>query len=201
MKIKPLYIYLFGIVLAVAAFFFISQDSGTSKIPAQNEIANRQMPNDAVHKGLQKTEAQSPDKNNVNSTVMKHLEMLKQAVDKSPKDTVKLKQYADFLAAAHQPGEALVYYNRILKINPKRTDVIFSVAYINYTERKFDEAEKLLKSVLSYDKNNLKVYYNLGAIAYSNGKKEKAKEIWEKLAKEHPNTAMGKMAQKSIKQM
>ena len=201
MKIKPLYIYLFGVVLAVAVFFFVSYDSGTNTMPAQNNIANKQMPNDAIHKGLQNPNEQPPNKDNVDATVMKHLDMLKKAVDESPKDTVKLKEYADFLAAAHKPNDALEYYNRILKINPKRTDIIFSVAYINYTERKFDVAEKLLNSVLSYDKNNLRAYYNLGAIAYSSGNKEKAKKIWTKLANEYPKSAMGKMAKESVKQI
>ncbi len=201
MKIKPLYIYLFGIILAAAVFFIVSSDSGTSKVPAQSQIANKQMPNDEVHKGLQNPSTQAPDKNNVNPEVMKHLETLKKAVDASPNDTVKLKEYADFLAAAHQQNEALKYYERILKINPERTDIIFSAAYIKYTDRKFDEAEKLLKSVLTYDKNNLKVYYNLGAIAYSSGNKEKARQIWTKLAKEYPNSAMGQMAKKSAEQM
>jgi len=201
MKIKPLYMYLFGIVLAVAVFFFVSSDSGTSQIPAQREIAGRQMPNDAVHKGLHNPGAQMPDKNNVDSTIIKHLEMLKTAVDKDPRDTLKLREYANFLSAAHKPDEALKYYERILKVNPERTDIILSVAYIHYTERNFDEAEKMLKSILSYDKNNLKVYYNLGAIAYSAGNKVKAKEIWTKLSKEHPKTAMGEMAKKAIAHM
>ncbi len=199
MKIKPLYIYLFGIVLAGAVFFYVSQGSGTTNLPTQSEIANKQIPNDAVHRGLQNPNNQSPNKSNVDSTVMKHLDMLKKAVEASPNDTVKLKQYADFLAAAHEPGEALEYYNRILKVNPNRTDIIFSVAYINYTEKKFDEAEKLLKRVLSYDKNNLRAYYNLGAIAYSSGNKEKAKKIWTKLADDYPNSPMGKMAKESVK--
>lgn len=201
MKVRPLYIYLFGIILAAAVFFIVSSNSGTSKVPAQSQIANKQMPNDDIHKGLQNPNSESPDKNNVNPEVMKHLEMLKKAVDASPNDTLKLREYADFLAEAHQQDEALKYYERILKVNPERTDIIFSVAYIHYTEKNFDEAEKLLKSVLTYDKNNLKVYYNLGAIAYSSGNKEKARQIWTKLAKEYPNSAMGKKAKKSTEQM
>ncbi len=198
MKIKPLYIYLFGVVLAVAVFFFISHDSGMSNLPTQNEIANKKIPDDAVHRGLQNPNNQPPNKANVDATVMKHLDMLKKAVEESPNDTLKIKQYADFLAAAHKPDEALEYYQKILKVNPKRTDVIFSVAYINYTEKKFDEAEKLLTQVLSFDKNNLKAYYNLGAIAYSSGNKEKAKKIWTKLAEEYPNSSMGKMAKETL---
>ncbi len=201
MKFRPIYIYLLGIVLAVAVFFFISQDSGTSVAPSQSEIANKQIPQDDIHKGLQNPNGQAPGKDNVSDMVIKHLDMLKKAVDESPNDTLKLREYADFLAAAHKQDQAIEFYNRILKVNPKRTDIIFSVAYINYTNNKFDEAEKMLNRVLSYDKNNLQAYYNLGAIAYSSGNKDKAKQIWTKLAKDHPKTEMGDMAKKSLEQM
>ena len=200
MKFKPLYIYLLGVVIAVVAFFIVSKDSGSSIAP-QNGIANQQMPQDDIHKGLSNPNGPPPNKDNVNQEVMKHLAMLKQAVEQNPNDTLKMRQYADFLAAAHQQDEAIEYYNKILKINPRRIDILSAVAYINYLNQKFDVAENYLNKILAVDKNNLEAQYNLGAVAFSSGDKAKAKQIWTKLAKEHPQTQMGETAKKTLSQM
>lgn len=163
------------------------------------QVPDKQMPNDAVHKGL--TGGMQPGKDNVMDVVKQHLAMLKKAVDESPNDTAKIKQYADFLAAAHQQDEALVYYSKILNINPKRIDILFSVAYIHYTKREFPEAEKYLNKVLSYDKNNVQAYYNLGAVAVSKGDKAKAKEIWSRIIKDYPKSQIAETAKKSLNEI
>lgn len=198
-NIKPIYIYGFGIIIAALVFIFLSQQDVTD-ITKNPTAANQNIPNDEIHKGLGSS-AQPPSKNNVMSEVMQHLTMLKKAVDESPNDTAKIKQYADFLSAAHNPDEALVYYDKILKVNPRRTDILFSIAFINYNKQKFSDAEKCLDKVISYDKNNLTAYYNLGAIAASKGDKNKAKEIWSKLVKEHPKTQIAELAQKSLNEI
>ncbi len=196
MKIKPLYVYLLGIALAVVVFFIVSKESGKS-VTTQNNIVNQQMPQDNIHKGLSMN-GQAPNKNNVSKEIEQHMAMLKEAVEKSPNDTLKIREYADFLAAAHQQDQAMVYYDKILKVNPRRTDILSHIAYINYINRNFDNAEKYLKRIISVDKNNLQAVYNLGAIAFSRGDKAKAKQIWSKLAKEHPNTPMGNTAKKTL---
>ncbi len=195
-NIKPVYIYLGGIILAIVAFFIISSKNSTNKNLPLNNITGKEMPQDSIHKAFMNKE--KPDKNNVMASVMKRMEVLKKAVEENPKDTVKLKKYADFLAVAHQPKESLIYYDKILKINPKRIDVLFSVAYVNYMTQKYDNAEKVLKRIISIDKGNLRAYYNLGAIAVKKGNKTKAKEIWSKLAQEHPETKIGKLAKQSL---
>lgn len=195
-NIKPIYIYLFGIIIAIAAFFVISSNNSTDKNLPLNNIANKEMPQDSIHKALMNGE--KPGKDNVMASVMKRMEKLKKAVEENPRDTVKLKQYADFLAVAHQPEESLIYYNKILKINPKRVDILFSEAYLKYSTQKYDDAENILNKIISIDKTNLKAYYNLGAIEVTKGNKTKAKEIWSKLAKEHPGTEIGKLAKQSL---
>ncbi len=199
-NIKPLYIYGFGIILAALVFIFLSQQDSADNIKNPGITANQNMPNDSIHKGLNNS-VQPPSKNNVMADVMQHLAMLKKAADESPNDTIKIKEYADFLSAAHKPDEALIYYNKILKVNPRRTDILFSVAFIHYNEKNFEEAEKCLNKVLSYDKGNLTAFYNLGAIAASKGDKNKAKEIWSKLVKEHPKTQIAELAQKSLNEI
>ncbi len=195
-KIKPLYIYLIGIILTVIIFYFITQDTSQTT-PAPGNITGNQMPQDQVHKGLQ----QPPGASNVMPEVMQKMEEMKKDVDAHPNDTLKVKQYADFLAEAHQKDKALVYYQKILNIDPKRKDVLFTVAYINYSNRNFDEAEKDLKQILNIDKRNVQAYYNLGAIAASKGDKVKAEQIWTKLIMEFPNSSLAQRAKESITQL
>ena len=198
-NIKPIYIYGVGIIIAALVFIFLSQKDASDTVKNSAGITDKQMPNDAVHKGL--AGGMQPSKDNVMDVVKQHLAMLKKAVDESPNDTAKIKQYAEFLAAAHQQDEALVYYNKILNVNPKRIDVLFSVAYIHYTKHEFPEAEKYLNKILSYDKNNVEAYYNLGALAVSKGDKAKAKEIWSKLIRDYPNAQISEIAKKSMNEI
>lgn len=195
-KIKPLYIYLLGIILTVIIFYFITKDTSQTT-PAPGNIAGNQMPQDQVHKGLQ----QPPGASNVMPEIMQKMEEMKKDVDAHPNDTLKVRQYADFLAEAHQKDKALLYYQKILNINPKRIDILFTVAYINYSNRNFEEAEKDLKQVLNIDKRNVQAYYNLGAIAASKGDKIKAEQIWTKLIMEFPDSPLAQKAKESLTQL
>jgi tetratricopeptide (TPR) repeat protein len=197
-NIKPIYIYGAGIIIAALVFILLSQKDASDAAKNSSDAANKQMPNDAIHKGLG---GKQPGKDNVMEEVKQHLAMLKKAVDESPNDTVKIKQYAEFLAAAHNQDEALIYYNKILNVNPKRLDVLFSIAYIHYMKQEFPEAEKYLGKIISYDKNNVQAYYNLGAVAASKGDKVKAKEIWTKLIKDFPKGQITELAKKSMNEI
>ncbi len=199
-NIKPVFIYGFGLILAVVVFWIVSSRNTSTSTSIPNDITNKQMPNDSLHKSLGMPGNQ-PDKENVMASVMKKMEMLKEEVEKSPNDTLKIKRYAKFLEAAHQMKEALNYFDKILKVDPKRIDILYSEARINYISRNFTKAEELLKRIISIDKNSLEAYYNLGAVAFSSGNKEKAKEIWTKLAKGHPRTKMGELAKKTLSQI
>ncbi len=196
-NIKPLYIYLTGIVLAIAIFYFISQ-STSQTTPSPMSGGSSQMPQDQIHNGIQNP---PPGKDNVMASVMQKMEDMKKDVDAHPNDTLKIRQYADFLAEAHQKDKAINYYQKILNINPKRIDILFTVAYLNYVQKNFDEAENYLHKVIAVDKNNVQAYYNLGAIAASKGDKVKAQQIWTKLVMEFPNSPLAPRAKESISQL
>ncbi len=194
MKIKPIYIYGSVVVLAIIFLVFFTSRND-SNIP--ENVQNNQMPDDDIHKGLQ----QPPGKDNVSSEVKRHLEMLKKEVEENPKDTLKMREYADFLSAAHQPDEAIIYYNNILNVNPKRSDVLFSLAYIYFNKKDYDKAEGLVNKILLYEPDNAEAMYNLGAIAASNGDKQKARTQWEKLIKNYPGSNASKLAESSLKKL
>jgi len=198
-NIKPIYVYGVGIIIAALVFIILSQKDASNAAKGPGSLTNMQMPNDSLHRGL--TGAMQPGKDNVMETIKQHLAMLKKSVDENPGDTLMMRHYADFLAAAHQQDEALVCYNKILNVNNRRVDILFSIANIYYAKHEFPETEKYLNEILSYDKNNLKAYYNLGAVAVSKGDKAKAREIWSKIIRDYPNSPISETAKKSLNEI
>ncbi len=206
-KIKPMYIYLFGIVIAVAAIILVSKDNPqlanntVQNAPPSGDIEGKTMPNDQVHQGLENPLAQKPGKNNVMPSIMQHMEKLKSDVEKHPDDTLKIRQYADFLNEAHQYDKAIVYYKKILEKNPKRIDVLSSLVFISFNQNKLNESEKYLKRILSIDKNNVEAMYNLGAVSATKGERKKAREIWTKIVDDYPNSPLAQKAKDSINRL
>jgi tetratricopeptide (TPR) repeat protein len=164
-----------------------------------SSIQDKQMPMDDVHKNFGNTEA--PTKANVNENFRKQLENLKQKVEANPKDTLTLREYADLLNEGHKPLEAIQYYEKILKFNPNRTDVLFNLSIIYFNNNDLDKAEEFTNRILSYDINNDQAYYNIGAISAVKGDREKARKIWEDLIKKYPGSQTAKLASSSLKSL
>ncbi len=193
MKFKPLYAYLGLVVILVVLLLVFTQKN---KSNSSADVSNQEMPNDDVHKGLKN--GGSPNRSNVSADIIRKMEELKKSVENNPGDTLKMKEYADFLTEAHKPDEAVKYYQKILKVNPKRTDILFSLAFIYYNKQDYDKSDELTNQILSYDKNNVLALYNLGAIAATKGDNEKAREVWNSLIEKYPNSEAAKAAQQSL---
>ena len=194
MKFKPLYAYLSLIVILIVLLVVFTQKNKSNE--TAGDITNQEIPNDDIHKGLQNGEA--PNKSNVSADIIRKMEELKKEAEENPNDTLKLKEYADFLAEAHKADEAIKYYQKILRIDPKRTDVLFSLSFIFYNKRDYDKSEEYTNKILSYDKNNPLALYNLGAISATRGDKNKAKKIWNGIIEEYPNSEAAKTAEESL---
>jgi tetratricopeptide (TPR) repeat protein len=193
MKFKPLYLYLGLILVLVVLLFVFTNKNNSSSAP---DVSKQEMPNDEIHEGLKNN--QTPGRANVSPEVIRRMEELKKAAEENPNDTLKLREYADFLTEAHKPDEAVNYYEKILKVNPKRTDILFSLSFIYYNKQDYDKSNELTNKILSIDKNNPQALYNLGAIAATKGNNNEARNIWNKLIKDHPNTEAAKAAEQSI---
>ncbi len=111
MKFKTYYLYVI-IVLAAAAVLLIVSNQQKSK---QNTEVK--MPEDEIHKGLEDP-MKTPGKGNVSEEAIHQMEMLKKAAEENPDDTLKLREYADFLGQAHNQDEAIKQYEKILKKDP-----------------------------------------------------------------------------------
>ena len=178
--------------------FIQNTGSNDSKKVAPVDIANKQMPADELHKGLNNPTTPPPTKENVSEGFKHELNALKEEFNKNPKDTSVLRQYADLLAASHKQDEAIPLYEKILKINPHRTDILFSLSFIYYNKGDFLNAEEITKRILIYDKKNPQALYNIGAIAVSMGNSRKAREIWTKLITDYPTSETAGLAKESL---
>lgn len=197
MRIKTIYIY--GLMfLFVIVVIIIATNQRTKKISAMEDISNKEMPQDDIHKNLEK-DSQSPHGQvKVSEEVKKKMNELKAAVDANPNDTSKVREYADFLLAAHKPEESIPYYEMILKKDPKRKDIRFSLTFIYYNKGELDKAEEETNKILAIDKNDSMAKYNLGAIEATRGNNEKAREIWNKLIQEDPKSETAELARNAL---
>lgn len=198
MKFKPIYFYPTLVIIILIVLIITINDSNKTHVKVEDEIVNKEMPNDEVHKGLNVPGKESPTKQNVTSTVLERLESMKKEVEKNPNDTLKLKEFADFLTAAHKPEEAIPYYEKILKIDPNNKEVLFNLSFIYNTKRDFLRAENYTIKILKLDPKDTQALYNLGAISASKGNKNKARDIWEKIVKDFPGTEIESLAKSGL---
>lgn len=159
------------------------------------------MPMDDVHKKLNNGMMQDPSGSNVSEEAKHKIEVMKKDVDANPNDTLKMREYADFLAAAHKPDDALLYYQKILDKDKRRKDIYFSITYIYYTKGDLVKAEDVTKTMLKLFPADPMANYNLGAIEATKGNKDKAREIWTKLIEENLDNETTELAKNSINRL
>ncbi|HKI77641.1 MAG TPA: tetratricopeptide repeat protein [Ignavibacteriaceae bacterium] len=200
MKIKPAYIYVILIAALILFLVISSQDTKTIKPSTAGNIQDQEIPQDDIHSSL-RTPGSTPGKDNVSETVNRRIEEFKTTLKKNPNDTLTIKEYADFLLAAHQPLNALPLYEKILKVDPKRADIHFSLTYIYYSQGNLDKAEEETKLILLYNKKDPQAFYNLGAISATRGNFEKAKKYWNDIIANNPGTEIAKLASSSLEKL
>jgi Tfp pilus assembly protein PilF len=201
LKFRIAYLYLILAAGVVITLIFLSGGNNTNTEPAAGNIENQQVPNDDIHKGLGNPGGSNPSKGNVSQEFYQKMDMLKKDVEANPNDTAKIKQYADFISAAHKPEQAIPYYEKILKVDPGRNDILFSLSMIYFTKQDYNKAEEYTNRILKNDKNNTQAMYNLGAIAASKGDKARAKEIWQRLVSTYPGNEAAELAKSSLEKL
>ncbi len=203
MKIKPAYIYSAIAIAAILFLVIVSQEDSptTESLKTTSSTDSGKMPSDEIHKGMQPPGSEAPSKENVNNAFKHQIEMLDKDIKEHPNDTLKLRQYADLLTAGHRGKDAIQYYERILKIDPKRRDIYFDLTFIYYEQQDFNKAEELTKKILSLNSKDYQALYNLGAIEIAKGNKQKGREIWENIIKEFPNSEAASQAKSSLEKL
>ena len=107
MKFKPLYAYLSLIIILVVLLVVFTQKNN-EELP--QDVANKEIPNDDIHNGLKNGD--TPNKSNVSADIMHKMEELKKGTEENPDDTLKLKEYADFLTEMNR--KAYHFYRLLL---------------------------------------------------------------------------------------
>lgn len=201
MKFKPVYLYGIIAITAIALLLFVTIKENSNPVQYPTISNNEQMPNDEVHKQLMNQGSNSPGKQNVSEEYRKKLTELENAVKQNPSDTIALRQYADYLSASHRMSEAIPFYKNILEVNPKRSDVRFSLAIIYFNIQEFDKCREENEKVLTYDSQNQMALYNLGAISATQGFKDKAKEYWNTVLSINAKSETGVLAAESLQKI
>lgn len=197
MKFKPIYLYgILGVLAAVVLIVVgIQETSNSTEVPISND---QTMPDDDVHKQLRNQGSDSPGKDNVSEEYKKRVTALEEKISNNPADTASMKEYADLLSASHKMMEALSWYEKILEVDPKRSDIYFSLALIYYNKQDLIKCEEVNDKVLSYDPKNQMALYNIGAIAATQGDYNKAKDFWNKVVSINSESETGKLAKESL---
>lgn len=198
MKFKPVYLYGALAVIIVVVLLIVAQNN--SGIKTTTNISDKQMPMDEVHKNLN-NKMNDPNSSNVSQEVFHKLEVMKKDVDTHPNDTLKIREYADFLFSAHKPDEAITYYQKILDKDKKRKDIYFSITFVYYSKQDLVKAEEVTQKMILLFPDEPMAKYNLGAIEATKGNKEKAREIWTKLIKEFPTSETTELAKNSLSKL
>jgi len=193
MKIKPIYLYLILFTSFIVGIILFTNKSNSS-----SDFGSMQnMPDDDVHLNMGK-EGEMPSSANVMEDARKRLEELRLNYEKNPDDTLRTREYADLLRLAHQPDKAIELYEKIIKKDPKRIDILLELTFLYFNKGELDKAELFTNNILQIDKNHQLGTYNLGSIAAAKGDKVRAKSIWQGLIDKYPNTDIAFLAQQSI---
>jgi len=199
----PILGFLLVLILFALVLFSNKQDtgelSGTKNALLSDEV-HKNLPQDEIHRGVAGAEG-TPSSANVSPRFIQMLDSMRKDVADHPADTLKIHQLADILGQAHQNDEATVYYEKILRKYPKRTDLIFSMAYLNFVNQKFDKVNEYMHRVLKIQPDNSDAKFNLGTIAFREGKNDEAREWWQEIIRKNPGSEIASRARASIAQL
>jgi tetratricopeptide (TPR) repeat protein len=199
MNIKPVYIY--GILtIFVAIILIISSWNSSSGNRVISDSGNK-MPADDLHNSLRNKLNQSPGSSNVTSETLRKLEELKHQFESMPDDTLRIREYADFLVMSHRHIDAIPLYEKVLSKDSNRIDILFSLTFIYYNQSNMNKAEELTNKILFKDPANVQAIYNSGAIAASKGNKVEARKIWENLITRYPHSETTELAKTSLNKL
>ena len=182
MKHRSLNIYLLLFFVSVATIIFIGR---TINHKSDSESTNSKHDN----------------ADNAASKLSQRLAEFKNAIDKNPQDTIKMREYANLLGKAHRDQEAAKVFENILAIGPNRIDVMLILTYIYYTLGNTEKAEEYTNRVLSINKENPEANFNLGIIELKKGNKEKAKQILNSVIKRFPDNKVSVYAKSALQKL
>lgn len=194
MKLKPIYVYIS--LIAVALITIVSISNSDDKVTDLHDI-----PNDEVHNSLNSGKMGEPSGSNVNSEIYDRMKKYEEHITQNPSDTSTMKEYAELLFAAHKQEEAVELYEKILAADPNRIDMLKTLSIIEFNKGDFISSKAKIAKILALDPKNPEALYNMGVIETKVGDIQAARIQWENLLKFHPNTKMSDMAKESLERL
>jgi tetratricopeptide (TPR) repeat protein len=201
MKFKPLYFYGAVLIAVVIILIVVTKQNDKQEDLSNNKMSTEEMPQDDVHSQFRNESDDSPSKENLSEEYRQKLAGLKKTVEQNPRDTLAIRNYADYLAAAHQNDEAVSNYIKILEIDPSRIDILFNLSFIYYNAGNMDKADEYNNRVLKLEPKHVSALYNKGAISATRGDKETAREIWNRIVNDFPESETTALAKQSLERL
>jgi tetratricopeptide (TPR) repeat protein len=206
MKIKAVYLYIILFVVIVVGLVLIDTSPDTNSGTTVAPMASSQMPNDAIHKGEMPNDDihkalkgnNGPSKGDVLPQYYEHLDSLAKAWKINQADTLLGLEYAHYLAAGHQTGKAISVYDEMIRRNPNSLSLREEAAYVAFKGSDYDLSEKYVKQILAKDKGNLNAKFNYGLIQLFKKDTLNARNVWNEIVRNHPNSNEAKRAKGAL---
>ncbi len=136
----------------------------------------------------------SPSKNNVNQTYVSRVEDLKKSIEANPRNVYHLAVLARLLMDGHQAADAIPYFERAVRIQPKNDSLLLDLSVCYSIVKNYDASLTVTGRLLSQDPANLTALYNQGALLATLGKSDEAARSWKKILTLAPHSDEAKKA-------
>jgi len=132
--------------------------------------------------------------------VFQQVQILKNRIEKDPRDKEALLTLASLYASVSKFQEAIDYYQRYLTVNPSDYQVRMILSETHFRNGQFDKAvdeiQKVLKDKPDYDY----AMYNLGVLYAHMNRKDEARKWWQRIVDAHPEGELAAEAKRNLEQ-
>jgi len=165
-------------------YLFRGSQSPAAAVPAQPQ------PSNAANGMTAGAHPQMPTLEQMKQMADKKAAPLLEKLKSDPNNTELLNQAGNIYEATHQFQEAIVYYDRALKVDPKNVAIRTEMASSMFYNGDVDGAIDQLQQALRYDPKDANSLFNLGMIKWQGKQDAKgALAAWQELLKSNPQLA------------
>jgi tetratricopeptide (TPR) repeat protein len=140
----------------------------------------------------------APTSENVTDTYYHEIFVLQEKVSRTPEDTLSMRQLGRLLQDGHKMAEADHWYSEYLDRHPQAKQVWLDLSATRASDKRWNEAEEAIQSMLKRYPSDASAHYNLAAIAANTGDLERAQTLWEDLSQQTSDPTIAKMASRSL---
>ncbi len=139
-----------------------------------------------------------PSKKNVNEAFGQQVQRLQLSVEKHPDNVFHLAMLARLLMDGHQAGDAITYFERAVRVQPKNDSLLLDLSVCYSVVNKYDAALSVTDRLLQHNPANLTALYNKGALLATLGKTADAGRAWKKILNAAPESEEARKAKAGL---